>query len=321
MKIIFKEEVSKRLDKYLVGLKIEELYSRSYIEKLINEKLVSVNSENVKKSYLLSFGDVIEIQMPEQKDTTLEPQDIPLEIAYEDDYLVIVNKPANMTVHPALGNPDGTLVNALLYKFKENLSSGNDNFRPGIVHRLDKDTTGLILVAKDDRTHSLLSEMFAKREIKKYYKALVLGNPSEETGTIETLMERSKLDRKKMAVSETGKKAVTHYKVDKLYHGFTLLDIQLETGRTHQIRVHFSHFNNPVFGDQTYSTPKRALNLVHYNYHKKVKHILANHMLRQALHAYKLEFIHPVTKEEISVEIGLPKDMAYVVKRLDADFS
>ena len=321
MKIIFKEEVSKRLDKYLVGLKIEELYSRSYIEKLINEKLVSVNSENVKKSYLLSFGDVIEIQMPEQKDTTLEPQDIPLEIAYEDDYLVIVNKPANMTVHPALGNPDGTLVNALLYKFKENLSSGNDNFRPGIVHRLDKDTTGLLLVAKDDRTHSLLSEMFAKREIKKYYKALVLGNPSEETGTIETLMERSKLDRKKMAVSETGKKAVTHYKVDKLYHGFTLLDIQLETGRTHQIRVHFSHFNNPVFGDQTYSTPKRALNLVHYNYHKKVKHILANHMLRQALHAYKLEFIHPVTKEEISVEIGLPKDMAYVVKRLDADFS
>jgi 23S rRNA pseudouridine1911/1915/1917 synthase len=321
MKIIFKEEVSKRLDKYLVGLKIEELYSRSYIEKLINEKLVSVNSENVKKSYLLSFGDVIEIQMPEQKDTTLEPQDIPLEIAYEDDYLVIVNKPANMTVHPALGNPDGTLVNALLYKFKENLSSGNDNFRPGIVHRLDKDTTGLILVAKDDRTHSLLSEMFAKREIKKYYKALVLGNPSEETGTIETLMERSKLDRKKMAVSDTGKKAVTHYKVDKLYHGFTLLDIQLETGRTHQIRVHFSHFNNPVFGDQTYSTPKRALNLVHYNYHKKVKHILANHMLRQALHAYKLEFIHPVTKEEISVEIGLPKDMAYVVKRLDADFS
>ena len=321
MNLIFEEEKAQRLDKYLVSKNITELYSRSFIEKLINENQITVNDQNVKKSYLLNHGDEIEITFPEVKAKELVPQDIPIDIVYEDDYLVIVNKQAGMTVHPAPGNPDGTLVNALLYKFKENLSSGNDNFRPGIVHRLDKDTTGLILVAKDDRTHSLLSEMFAKREIKKYYKALVLGNPSEETGTIETLMERSKLDRKKMAVSETGKKAVTHYKVDKLYHGFTLLDIQLETGRTHQIRVHFSHFNNPVFGDQTYSTPKRALNLVHYNYHKKVKHILANHMLRQALHAYKLEFIHPVTNEEISVEIGLPKDMAYVVKRLDADFS
>lgn len=320
MKIVFEERSNQRIDKFLSSLQIEELYSRSKIDKLILENHIKVNQASVKKSYVLQPGDVIEIFIPPSKDLSLKPEDIPLEIVYEDKDLTIINKPAGLTVHPAPGNTHGTLVNALLYHFRGKLSTGNDPGRPGIVHRLDKDTSGLILVAKNDRVHSLLSTMFQERKIDKFYKAITVGIPKESESRIETFIERSKTNRKKMMVSNSGKTAITHYKIEKYFDFFSIVEIKLETGKTHQIRVHFSHINCPILGDNTYSSMKRTLNFIPSNFHKKIKDLLSNHLQRQALHAFKLEFIHPISEKKISVEISLPDDILYAINWLNQNF-
>ena len=320
MKIVFNERTNQRIDKYLASFEIEELYSRSKIDKLILENHIKVNEAPVKKSYILQLGDVIEIFIPPAEDLSLIPEDIPLEIMYEDKDLAIINKPAGLTVHPAPGNTHGTLVNALLYHFRGKLSTGNDPCRPGIVHRLDKDTSGLILVAKNDKVHSLLSTMFQERKIDKFYKAITVGIPKESEDTIETFIERSKTNRKKMMVSNSGKTAITHYKIEKYFDFFSIVEIKLETGRTHQIRVHFSHINCPILGDNTYSSLKRTLNFIPSNFHKKLKDLLSNHLQRQALHSFKLEFIHPISEKKISVEIPLPDDILYAINWLNQNF-
>lgn len=197
-----------------------------------------------------------------------------------------------------------------MYHFGQSLSAGSDPLRPGIVHRLDKDTSGLIIVAKDDRTHSLLSTLFQERKITKIYKAIIVGKLSQMEGTIETFIERSKKNRKKMAVSSDGKLAITHYKIVETLNYYHLADIKIDTGRTHQIRVHMAHINCPVFGDKTYSSLKISLNKTPISLHRRIKKILTKDMQRQALHAYKLEFIHPITNKTISVISEIPEDMS-----------
>jgi len=208
----------------------------------------------------------------------------------------------------------------LMFHFNKKLSIQHDPQRPGIVHRLDKDTSGLLIVAKNDRVHSLLSRMFQDRVIKKTYLAITAGVPAKVEDTIKTLIGRSKKDRIKMTITTDGREAITHYKIIKYYDFFSLTEVLLETGRTHQIRVHFSHINCPILGDNTYSTLKRTLSIVPFHYQKKVKYLLANHLKRQALHAYKLEFEHPVTKEIVKAEAPIPEDIQYTINWLEKYF-
>jgi len=320
MNIIFHEQISVRLDKFLVGQNLKQIYSRSLIDKLIENGNIKVDGKTVKKSHPLKYGEEISIDIPTPQKTELVPENIPLNIVYEDDYLAIIDKPAGMTVHPAPGNYSGTLVNALVYHFRNQLSGGGEYFRSGIVHRLDKDTSGLIIVAKTDEVHFRLSEMFQKHEIEKYYRAVTLGIPHSPHNEIRSFIERSKNDRKKMTVSGKGKMAITKFKILKDFIYFAFVEIKLETGRTHQIRVHFSHINTPILGDQTYSGLKRTLNSIPGQFHKKVKYLLAKHLTRQALHAYKLIFFHPITKKKIAMEIPLPEDMEYTLKWLKNNF-
>ena len=309
-----------RIDKYLSSLDIDELLSRSFIDKLIDLGLITVNGENCKKNHKLKFSDKIKISIPQKENITLQPLKLDLNILYEDEYLVILDKPWGLTVHPAPGHPNDTLVNALIYHFGKNLSAGSDNLRPGIVHRLDKDTSGLMIIAKDDKTHIMLSTLFQERKIEKYYKAISANTPTKIEGTIQTYLNRDKKDRKKFAVSESGKYAITHYKIIKNYEYFSLLDIKLETGRTHQIRIHLSHINCPILGDDTYSSFKRISSYIPSNYHKRLKSLLQNHLTRQALHSYRLAFTHPITKEKINVVSELPSDMKYAMKWIEDNF-
>ena len=321
MEIIYQEETSQRIDKYIVSLNDKRLYSRSFIDRLIKENQIRVNSKPVKKNHHLKKGEIINIEIPERTDLLPEPEDITLNIVYEDESLIIINKQAGLTVHPAPGNPKGTLVNALVYHFKDDLSSGNDKFRPGIIHRLDKNTSGLMIVAKNDRVHYLLSKMFQERKIEKYYQAIVTGVPAKREDTIITFINRSRKDRKKMSVADSGKKAITYYRVIKEFDFFSHLEVKLETGRTHQIRVHMSYLNCPVLGDGTYSNLKRTINQIHVHLQKKVKYLLANHLKRQALHSYRLSFEHPITGRAIDIEIDLPEDMRYTLEWLERNFS
>ena len=262
--------------------------SRTSIQKLIKEKLVFVNGKNIKPNVILEIGDEITVSIPDKKEITLVAEDIALNIVYEDDYIIIINKPRNMVVHPAAGNEEHTLVNALLNHCK--LSMINSE-RPGIVHRLDKDTTGLIICAKDDETHLKLVEMFANREINKKYLAICNGSFSKENGLIDKPIGRDEKDRKKMSVkSKSGKAAITEYNVLISNLKYSLVDVTLHTGRTHQIRVHFSSLNHPIIGDETYG--------------KKNEKIKAN---GQMLHSYYLEFSHPITDENLSFTV-LPDD-------------
>ncbi|MDP8268671.1 MAG: RluA family pseudouridine synthase [Candidatus Tenebribacter davisii] len=320
MKIEYKENEKQRIDKYLVSLNLEKLYSRSFIDKLLKNEAILVNGKVVKKNHKLTSSDIIEITIPPKDEVEIKPQNIPFDIIWEDDDIVIVNKPAGLVVHPGAGISDGTLVNALMYHFKEVLSTRHDPLRPGIVHRLDKETSGLLIVAKNDKVHSLLSRMFQDRIIKKTYLAVTVGIPPKTEDTINTMIGRSKRDRIKMTVTDDGRDAITHYKIIKYYDFFSVSEIILETGRTHQIRVHFSHINCPILGDNTYSTLKRTLSIVPFHYQKKVKYLLANHLKRQALHAYKLEFEHPITKEIIKVEAPIPEDIQYTLDWLDKYF-
>ena len=233
-----------RLDKCVASLDSE--ISREAVQRLIEEKNIFVNDKNQKASYKVSIGDKININKPSPKETNIVPQDIPIEILYEDSDIIVVNKPKGMVVHPANGNPDGTLVNAIMNICKDSLSGIGGEIRPGIVHRLDKDTSGVLIVAKNDKAHINISEQIKNREVKKIYIALVRGVIKDNEATIDMPIGRSTKDRKKMAVTASGKPAVTHFKVLKRYNNYTLLELKIDTGRTHQIRVHLSQIGYPV---------------------------------------------------------------------------
>lgn len=287
-----------RLDAYISSK--EENMSRTNIQRLIEEGNVLVNGQKKKISYKVQMGDNIEINIPEAKETNIRAENIPLEIVYEDKDIIVVNKPKGMVVHPANGNPDGTLVNAIMNICKDSLSGIGGEIRPGIVHRLDKDTSGLLIVAKNDLAHINMSKQIKDREVKKIYIALVKGNINENEATINMPIGRSTKDRKKMAVRKDGKEAITHFKVLKRYGDYTLLKVKIDTGRTHQIRVHLAEIGYPVVGDMVYSKGKNEFGVE-----------------GQMLHAQSLEFKHPITGQEMHLEADLPQYFKNVLKELD----
>jgi len=279
--------------------------SRSQIKKVVNEGLVWVNNSKVKTSHRLKEGDIVSFLKQEAKAYDLLPENIPLNIVYEDEFVLVVDKPAGMVVHPAAGNYQGTLVNALLFHCKD-LSGIGGVLRPGIVHRLDKGTSGLIVVAKSDEAHRGLAEQFEKHLVKKVYKALVYGDMKGEEETIDLPVGRHPVDRKKMSPkSKKGKEAITRWKVIERYGVITLLDVIIETGRTHQIRVHLNASGYPVVGDTVYGSPKRANSINDNLLRTKVKGIK-----RQALHSVRIGFSHPINKNYMEFSSPLPGDMA-----------
>ena len=286
-----------RLDAY-IAKKNEEL-SRTMVQKLIEDGNVLVNGSKKKISYKVQKGDVIELNVPEAKEIKLKAQEIPLDIVYEDSDIIVVNKSKGMVVHPANGNPDGTLVNAIMAKCKGSLSGIGGEIRPGIVHRLDKDTSGLLIVAKNDKAHISMSNQIKNREVRKIYIALVKGNIGEDEATINMPIGRSTKDRKKMAVRKDGKEAITHFRVLRRYGNYTLLEIKIDTGRTHQIRVHLAEIGHPVVGDRVYSNGKNEFGVE-----------------GQMLHAKSLDFKHPVTHKHIHLEADLPEYFKEVLNKL-----
>ena len=297
--IVNEEENSKRLDVYIASK--DEETTRSSAQRQIEQGNVVVNGKKITKvSYKIAKGDNITVEEQEPVEIELKAQDIPVDIIYEDKDIIVVNKPKGMVVHPANGNPDGTLVNAIMAICKDSLSGIGGEIRPGIVHRLDKDTSGLLIVAKNDIAHVNMSEQIKRHEVKKTYIALVRGIVKENQATIDMPIGRSNSDRKKMAVTKNGKNAVTHIKVLKRYDKYTLLEINIETGRTHQIRVHLAHIGYPVIGDYIYSNGKNEFGIV-----------------GQCLHAKSLEFKHPITGKDMKLEAPLPEYFEKVLNELD----
>lgn len=282
-----------RLDQYLK----EELdISRSKVQKLIKEEKIKVNGKVVNSSYKVKIGDLIEVHDELDFEINIEKEDIPLDIVYEDEYLLIINKKSGMVVHPAPGNYSGTLVNALLGKF----SLSNDAIRPGIVHRIDKDTSGLLVVAKDDKTHFLLSEMIKKKEVERLYLAIVDGVIKNETGTIDAPIGRDPNNRQKMLVTDVNSKdAITHFRVLKRFKNNTLIECKLETGRTHQIRVHMQYIGFPISNDPVYNKSKKTT------------------PFGQMLHSKSIRFVHPITKKELYFECDVPKEFKDFLKSLE----
>lgn len=290
--------------------------TRTRIQKLIKSNLVTVNNKFVKPNYLISPGDKIEITIPvTPRPEETEPEDIPLDIVYEDEYLIVVNKPAGMVAHPALGNYSGTLVNALL-NYTQKLSKLNEPGRPGIVHRIDKDTSGLLLIAKDEWTHAQLAKQFSAHSIDREYWAVCWGLFDDKKGEVIGNIARSKKDRKIFTVSKTeGRYAHTFYEVLEEFEFASLVKLRLKTGRTHQIRVHMSYIKHPVFGDPTYGGRR----IVYGSNLSKIKSRVENLlqiMQRQALHAKTLGFIHPHTKEKIFLDSKLPQDFIMLLEKL-----
>ncbi|MCC5911958.1 MAG: RluA family pseudouridine synthase [Clostridiaceae bacterium] len=285
--VVTEEEEGVRLDLY-ISEQYQEL-SRSYVQKLIKDQSVTVNEKHEKNRYMVKHGDHIEVLVPSPKELDIEPQNIPIDIIYEDDDLVVVNKPQDMVVHPAPGNYDNTLVNALLYHCKGKLSSINGIIRPGIVHRIDKNTSGLLMVAKNNNAHNSLAQQLKEHSITRKYHAIALGNIKEQKATIDAPIARHATNRLKMAVVEDGRDAITHIKVLERFQGYTYIEAQLETGRTHQIRVHLSYIKHPVVGDETYGPKASKFNLK-----------------GQVLHARTLGFVHPTKGEYMEFEAPLP---------------
>lgn len=293
------EENGARLDKYLVDAM--DGFTRSAVQKLIDDENVKVNDIVVSKNYKCKAGDEISVFVPDAKPLEAVAQDIPVDIVYEDDDLLVVNKPKGMVVHPANGNPDGTLVNALLYHCKGSLSEINGVVRPGIVHRIDKDTSGLLIVAKNDAAHIGLAEQIKEHSFSRAYEAVVYGNIKEDEGTICQPIGRDTKDRKKMAVIfKNSKPATTHYQVIERFGDFTHVRCILETGRTHQIRVHMAYIGHPVAGDSVYG-PKKVITRLN----------------GQCLHAKHIGFVHPVTKEYLEFEIENPDYFKSFLKGLE----
>ncbi len=265
--------------------------SRSLATDIIDQGLVSVNGKSAKKSAKLSIGDSVEVQLPDLSEPEALPQDIPLDIVYEDNDLLVVNKPKGMVVHPAPGNPDGTLVNALLFHCKGSLSGINGVLRPGIVHRIDKDTSGLLIVAKNDKAHNALAEQIKEHSFTREYRAVVYGNVKDDVGTVNAPIGRDPRNRQRMAVVYVNSKpAVTHYEVLKRFEGFTFMKFRLETGRTHQIRVHMASMGHPLAGDPVYG-PKKVI----------------TELEGQCLHAGLIGFVHPTTGEYMEFSSEIPQ--------------
>ena len=282
------ELVGERIDKF-ISVNVEEL-SRSASAALIDSGSVTVNGKNIAKHYKTRIGELITVNVPEPKELETEPENIPLDIVYEDSDLLVVNKPKGMVVHPAPGNYSGTLVNALLYHCKDSLSGINGVLRPGIVHRIDKDTSGLLIVAKNDKAHIGLAEQIKEHSFTREYEAVVYGKLKDPTGTVDAPIGRHKTDRKKMCVTpNNSKNAVTHYRVIDYNNGFSHVALKLETGRTHQIRVHMSYIGHPVAGDSVYGPSKVITSLN-----------------GQCLHAKKIGFVHPISEEELFFDSELP---------------
>lgn len=292
------KSAGERLDKVISAE--EPSLSRSAAQKLIEDGAVTVNGKTAVKSLKIKGGETVSVIIPDPVELKAVPQDIPVEIVYEDDELLVVNKPKGMVVHPAAGNPDKTLVNALLFHCKGRLSSINGVVRPGIVHRIDKDTSGLLIVAKNDFSHSHLAEQIKEHSFTRIYKAVVIGKMPEEEGTVNAPLGRSRNDRKKQAVNGLNPRdAVTHYKVLEHFSGYDLCSFRLETGRTHQIRVHCAHLGHPVAGDFVYGPPKNSFGLD-----------------GQCLHAETIGFIHPKTNEYMEFSAPLPDYFINVLNKL-----
>ena len=290
------EGAGERLDKYIAS-KLSSV-SRSFIQKLIDDNKVTVNNRPEKAGFKLSAGDRIIIGIPQIDTTALKAETIPLEILYEDDDLLVIDKPAGLTVHPAPGHPEHTLVNAVLSHFPQLAESGGERLRPGIVHRLDKDTSGLVVVAKNREALANLSGQFKSRSVTKIYLTLVKGYLKPGSGLIEASLGRDRGNRKRMAITENGKEARTRYRVLKYYQdGYTLLEVTLETGRTHQIRVHLAAIGFPVAGDITYG-------------------VKAPFLSRQFLHAHRIEFILPSTGETVAFQSELPPDLKQALEQI-----
>lgn len=285
-----------RLDVFLAN---ETGWTRSQIKIQVDNGKVLVNGKTQKAGFLVKNDDKIVLSFSKDVfDSKAEPEDIPLDIVYEDDDFAIINKVQGMVVHPAPGAYNHTLVNALLFHF-ESLSGINSSIRPGIVHRIDKDTSGLLVVAKNDKAHLSLASQIAEHSCFRHYVALLEGNLKQNEGTIETYISRDKKDRKIMAVSDSGKKAITHYKVIKRFNGYTLTEFKLETGRTHQIRVHSKYLNHPIVGDKAYGIKSQKFNLA-----------------GQLLHAKKLELTHPTTGKRMVFECEIPDYFDKILKKL-----
>lgn len=292
------EHEDQRIDRYLTEMLPEQ--SRSFFQKLIRDGFVIVNHIIVKVNYRLKTGDVIEIDIPDAVPTEIVPENIPLDILYEDDDLLIVNKPKGMVVHPAVGHSTGTLVNAIMYHCQGNLSGINGEIRPGIVHRIDKDTTGSLIICKNDEAHRNIAEQIKEHSVTRRYVGVVAGTFSEESGTVEGAIGRHPNDRKRMTINEkNGKPAVTHYRVFQTLKGASFMEFELETGRTHQIRVHMASISHPLLGDTVYGNSKNPYKLQ-----------------GQALHARTIGFIHPTTGEYIEVSAPIPEYMTELVRKL-----
>ena len=292
------EHAGVRLDAFLSA---DGALTRSQAAHLIAEGRVRVNGKPAAKSARLSGGETVTVDVPQLRETALPPQDIPLDVVYEDDDVIVVNKPTGLVVHPAPGHPDGTLVNALLHHCGDSLSGIGGEKRPGIVHRIDRDTSGLIIAAKNDAAHLALSAQLKDHSLSRTYECLVTGNMKQDSGTVDAPIGRSSADRKKMAVVPTGRRAVTHWEVVARYPGVTHLRCRLETGRTHQIRVHMAYIGHPILGDTVYGAKKPVPGLT-----------------SQCLHAAGLRFIHPRTGEPVELHCPLPPEFTAMLQKLQS---
>lgn len=292
--------MDERLDKFLSAMLPDQ--SRSYLQKIIKDGNVLVNGEPKKSSYRLEDGDEVTADLPELKSPDIEPENIPLDILYEDESILMVNKPKGMVVHPSAGHYTGTLVNAVLWHCQGQLSGINGVSRPGIVHRIDKDTTGVLVVCKNDAAHNAVAAQLKEHSITRKYRAIVHGVIKEDEGTVDAPIGRHPTERKKMASGvKNGKRAVTHYRVLERFQGYTYVECQLETGRTHQIRVHMASIHHPLLGDTVYGPAKDS-----------------HHLEGQTLHAMVLGLIHPVTGEYLEVEAPLPEYFENLLKKFRA---
>ena len=294
-----KEDAGRRIDAWLAET-LEDM-TRSAAQRLIEERRVTCGGKALAKNYKLSGGETVEVALPEPEAVDLIPQNIPLDVVYEDGDVIVVNKPKGLVVHPAPGHPDGTLVNALMFHCGDSLSGIGGELRPGIVHRIDRDTSGLIIAAKNDMAHQKLAAQLQDHTLARVYECIVTGNLREDTGTVDAPIGRHRTDRKKMAVVADGRNAVTHWEVIDRYPGFTHVRCRLETGRTHQIRVHMAHIGHPILGDTVYGNKKPVAGLQ-----------------GQCLHAVGLRFLHPRTGEPVELHCGLTEEFRKQLRLLQA---
>lgn len=300
------EEKIYKVNEELAGIRLDKAISmkdlsisRAAVARLISEEKILVNGKKAKASYKLSLNDEVTIKKDEPKELEIKAEDIPLDIVFEDKDIIVVNKQKGLVVHPGNGNPDGTLVNAIMNYCKDSLSGIGGAIRPGIVHRIDKDTSGLLIIAKNDEAHINMSEQIKEHKVKKTYIALVRGVVTANQATIDMPISRSTKDRTKMAVSKNGKNAITHFEVLERFKNYTLLKVNIETGRTHQIRVHLAQIGYPIVGDYVYSNGKNPFGVE-----------------GQMLHSYRLEFSHPITNEKLELEAKLPEYFEKVLEIL-----